>query len=163
MEEDELAGSQAPADNFKANREMALALAGMNNEEESFKLADEMEEMATELEQVQAYKRLHDQYSEQSKTVNFQKAKIAALQSELEEALKAVSEKDSELIDAEKGASMKGEVDKKSSDKINSLQSQVAKLKIQLSDKEARIVAFEKALQDQTKELDAGEREKRRQ
>ena len=54
-------------------------------------------------------------------------------------------------------------MDKRSTDKINSLQTQVLKLKGQLSDKDAKIAAFEKALQDQNKELDAGEREKRRQ
>lgn len=41
--------------------------------------------------QLNAYKKLHENFTEQTKTVNFQKAKIAALQSELEDALKQVA------------------------------------------------------------------------
>ena len=48
------------------------------------------------------YKALEAEYHEQTKTVNFQKAKIAALQTELEETLQQMAQKEIELHSIEK-------------------------------------------------------------
>ena len=63
------------------------------------------------------------------KTISFQKAKIAALQSELEEALKNLAESETKLDLADKESGKNAEVDKKVQDKMNALNLQVSKLK----------------------------------
>jgi len=50
----------------------------------------------------QKYKVLQDEHTEQTKTVNFQKAKIAALQTELQETLEKMAENEIELELVEK-------------------------------------------------------------
>ena len=66
---------------------------------------------------------------EKDKTISFQKAKIAALQSELEEALKNLAESETKLDLADKESGKNAEVDKKVQDKMNALNLQVSKLK----------------------------------
>jgi septal ring factor EnvC (AmiA/AmiB activator) len=65
------------------------------------------------------YDELLAENREQDKTINFQKAKIAALQTELEQSLQTQAEQKTELdlLDRETGKAAEG--DKKATEKIN--------------------------------------------
>ena len=75
------------------------------------------------------YEQLLAENSEQDKTVNFQKAKIAALQTELEDSLRVQAEQKTQIDMSEKESGKAQEIDKKAADKINQLNLQVSKLK----------------------------------
>ena len=80
------------------------------------------------------YDQLLSESQEQDKTINFQKAKIAALQTELEESLQTQAEQKTRLDLTEKESGKAQEVDKKAADKISQLNLQVSKLKNQISE-----------------------------
>lgn len=65
------------------------------------------------------------------------------------------------MVEKEHGKA--AEVDKKTTDKINALNLQVSKMKNQISQQQERIKDYERTIADSTKEIDATEREKRRQ
>ena len=109
------------------------------------------------------YEEVQEQCVDQEKTINFQKAKIAALQTELEDALKQMAENQTKLDLAEKQSGTKEQQDKKTVDKMNQLNLQVSKLKSTISDQSLKISQLEKALSETNKELDAGERAKKQQ
>ena len=109
------------------------------------------------------YEEVQEQCVDQEKTINFQKAKIAALQTELEDALTQMAENQTKLDLAEKQSGTKEQQDKKTVDKMNQLNSQVSKLKSTISDQSLKISQLEKALSETNKELDAGERAKKQQ
>ena len=58
-------------------------------------------------------------HREQDKTINFQKAKIAALQTELEESLQTQAEQKTQLDLSERESGKAQEVDKKAAEKIS--------------------------------------------
>ena len=109
------------------------------------------------------YEEVQEQCVDQEKTINFQKAKIAALQTELEDALTQMAENQTKLDLAEKQSGTKEQQDKKTVDKMNQLNLQVSKLKSTISDQSLKISQLEKALSETNKELDAGERAKKQQ
>ena len=123
---------------------------------ESSKDEDLQNEMFAELKR--KYIALEQQSHEQDKTVNFQKAKIAALQTELEESLTQMAENQTKLDIAEKQSGTKEQQDKKMTDKLNSLNLQVTKSKSTITEQQTKIASLEKALKDTEKELHAGER-----
>ena len=100
---------------------------------------------------------------EQDKTINFQKAKIAALQTELEESLGVQAEQKTKLDMQEKESGKSQEVDKKMADKMNALNLQVSKLKNQVAQQTEKIKDYERTIADTNRDIDANEREKRRQ
>ena len=65
------------------------------------------------------YRELKAEHDDQAKTVNFQKAKIAALQTELEETLQQMAQKEIEVDASESNKA--NNPDKKSLEKINQL------------------------------------------
>lgn len=79
------------------------------------------------------YDILLSEKGDQDKTINFQKAKIAALQTELEESLRVQAEQKTQIDLSEKESGKAQEVDKKAADKINQLNLQVSKLKNQVT------------------------------
>ena len=109
------------------------------------------------------YDVLMAKHSEQDKTINFQKAKIAALQTELEESLQTQAEQKTKLDLTDKETGKAAEVDKKTTEKINQLNLQVSKLKNQISSQNDKIKDYEQTLSESKKEIDATERDKRRQ
>jgi chromosome segregation ATPase len=96
----------------------------------------------------QKYKALQDEHTEQTKTVNFQKAKIAALQTELQETLEKMAENEIELELVEKENNKALTADKKSIDKINSLNLTVSKQKNTIEEQKSKILGLEKELRD---------------
>ena len=81
----------------------------------------------------QKYEALLSEHREQDKNINFQKAKIAALQGELEESLQTQAEQKTQLDMLDKDVGKAQEIDKKTTDKINALNLQVSKLKNQIT------------------------------
>ena len=69
-----------------------------------------------------------------------------------------------DLLDLSERESGKAqEVDKKAAEKVSALNLQVSKLKNQVSEQTNRIKDYERTLAENHKEIDASEREKRRQ
>lgn len=99
---------------------------------------------------------------EQEKTINFQKAKIIALQTELEDAVKQEGRQDGRFEEIDAQNKRYAEELKKTTDKLNQATAAQQKLKSVNTDLLQRIGQLEKTVQDQSKELDAGEREKRK-
>ncbi len=60
-----------------------------------------------------------DKIKDQEKTINFQKAKIVALQAELEDAIKSSGNVDSKVDDLEKANQKLTEENKKLNEKLN--------------------------------------------
>jgi chromosome segregation ATPase len=96
------------------------------------------------------------------KTISFQKAKIVALQSELEDTVKAAGNNDAKFDELEKLNQKLNEENKKLNDKLNQNTVAYSKMKTQNNDLQARIIALEKTVADQNKELEAVERDKRK-
>ena len=107
LEEDEPAGSVSGSVKEAAKKSRGASETPWTfNEPAAIEQEEQQEDADLEdgAQQLHAFKKLHEKFEEQSKTVAFQKAKIAALQSELEEALKTISEKEAEVESAEKSS-----------------------------------------------------------
>ena len=105
---------------------------------------------------------LVDKIKDQEKTINFQKAKIVALQTELEDTIKSTGNVDGRIEDLEKANQKLTEENKKLNEKINSSNISQQKMKTQNTDLQARIAQLEKTVADQAKDLEANERDKRK-
>ena len=101
---------------------------------------------------------------EQDKTIQFQKAKIAALQIELEETLGQLAQKQASISDETKQTEKvsASAAEKKNLEKINALNLQVTKLKTQLAEQQQKTLAVERQLKERAKELDSGDLELRK-
>ena len=105
---------------------------------------------------------LIEKLREQEKTINFQKAKIVALQTELEDTIKSSGKLDSKFEDLDKLNQKLVEENKKLLEKFNGANLSQQKLKTQNTDLLSRISQLEKTVADMNKDLDAGERDKRK-
>ena len=105
---------------------------------------------------------LIEKLREQEKTINFQKAKIVALQAELEDTIKSSGKLDSKFEDLDKLNQKITEENKKLLEKFNGANLSQQKLKTQNTDLLSRISQLEKTVADMNKDLDAGERDKRK-
>lgn len=74
-----------------------------------------------------------------------------------------MAQKEVELSSVERENSKASTADKKAADKINQLQSLIAKQKNTIDEQKGRITHLEKELREQIKEVDASERDKRKQ
>ena len=128
-------------------RASAAAAAGDDMSDEELKSG-----MYAELKR--KYQDLLSDHREQDKTINFQKAKIAALQTELEESLQSQAEQKTQIDMSEKADGKAQEVDKKAADKINQLNLQASKLKNQITAQGEKIKDYERTLADTNKEID---------
>ena len=108
------------------------------------------------------YQMLVDKTKDQEKTINFQKAKIVALQTELEDTIKSTGNVDGRIEDLEKANQKLIEENKKLNEKINTNNISQQKMKTQNTDLQARIAQLEKTVADQAKDLEANERDKRK-
>eukprot|EP00347_Sterkiella_histriomuscorum_P016345 403353547 len=114
------------------------------------------------LSEVERYREVLDKSKEQEKVIQFQKIKIAALQAELEEALKSQNKSESQQEDLEIQNKKLLEEAKKFNEKMNQSTQQMQKLKQQNQDLQTKITSLEKSLQEQNKELDLIERDKKK-
>ena len=85
------------------------------------------------------YQLMVDKIKEQEKTINFQKAKIVALQTELEDTIKSTGNVDGRIEDLEKLNQKLTEENKKFNEKINASNVSTQKMKSQNTDLLARI------------------------
>ena len=108
------------------------------------------------------YQMLVDKIKDQDRTINFQKAKIVALQTELEETIKSTGNVDGRIEDLEKLNKTLTEENKKLTEKINVSNVLQQKMKSQTTDLQARITQLEKTIVDQAKDIEANERDKRK-
>ncbi|CDW88177.1 UNKNOWN [Stylonychia lemnae] len=120
------------------------------------------DEFNSALSEVERYREVLEKSKEQEKIINFQKAKIAALQAELEDALKSQNKVESKHEDLESQNKKLAEEAKKFNEKMNQSNIQMQKLKQQNQDLQTKLNSLEKSLQEQNKELDAIERDKKK-
>lgn len=87
------------------------------------------EEFDSALSEVERYREVLEKSKEQEKVINFQKAKIAALEAELDEILKSQNKSESKTEDLERQNAKLMEEAKKFNDKMNQTNQQIQKLK----------------------------------
>lgn len=80
------------------------------------------------------YQSLLDKVKDQEKTINYQKAKIVALQAELEDTIKSSGNVDSKVEDLEKANQKLVEENKKLTEKLNAQNVSSQKMKTQNQD-----------------------------
>ncbi|TNV76750.1 hypothetical protein FGO68_gene11147 [Halteria grandinella] len=137
-------------ESYKVDKPVAQA-APARNEDDDFDHED-----SSRLQQ------LLERVKEQEKTINFQKAKIIALQTELEDTVKSQAKNEGKLEDLQASCAKLTEDNKKLTEKLNSQNLGSQKLKTQNADLQTRVLQLEKTVAEQSKDLEAGEREKRK-
>ena len=89
------------------------------------------EEVKGDSDMAKRYQMLVDKIKDQDKTINFQKAKIVALQAELEDTIKSTGNVDSKVEDLEKANKNLAEENKKLNEKLNAQNLSQQKMKTQ--------------------------------
>lgn len=121
---------------------------------------DSVDDSNADTRMVQQMMQLQENNDEQARTINFQKAKIAALQSELEEALGKIGDKTGDEPAAAKKTAEAAE--RKLQDKINNQTLQITKLKTQISEQTQKIMGLEAQIKQTAREIESGDLEIRK-
>lgn len=100
---------------------------------------------------------------EQTKIIRIQKAKILALQSELEETIKKMNLMEIDIDQKDAKKTKENEEIKKLNEKVTQLNAQVAKQKTVNQEQQQKIQNYENQLKEQNREIDAVERQNRKQ
>ena len=158
----DLFANNAWAVNDPAPEEVKAEQPVEQEENDDYEEDDFENQNAEELSQVQNYQKVLEENKEQKKIISVQKAKIQALQAELEDTLKQLNIHEMELDDqANKDGKITDEA-KRYQSRIDNQDKQLNKLKQQNQEVSQKYTDLQNTLKDQNKEIDQVERQNRR-